>query len=392
MKTPRVVPIVLALTVLAWLGADGAAQPRAPIKVGVFLSLTGPLAPLGAFNKSGVEVAVQEAGGQVGGRKIELVYEDDEGKPDVGLSKIRKLVEQDKVAVVVGPVSSPVALAAREYMVGQGVPWVLTFATAPSLTRELGAPNIFRASWSGEQAQYPSGVYVFQKLGYQRIAVVGLDYVAGRAEAKAFVDGFKAAGGKSVQEIWVPLGAPDAAPFVTQIQPGSVDAVVGAAIWGSDAVRVIRAFEEYGVKGRIPIVVINTAVADGSLLPSLGKTALGLRSYGPYCFGLDTPENRKFVDLFTKHAGKAPGIEAYIGYTAGRVALEAARSVGGNVEDRAAYLAALRKVDYTGPTGRFRFDQNRNALVNIFLQEVRQSGADIFNAPIDLIGREVAQR
>src|SRR3989475_2748790 len=144
MKTPRVVPIVLALAVLAWLGADGAAQPRAPIKVGVFLSLTGPLAPLGAFNKSGVEVAVQEAGGQVGGRKIELVYEDDEGKPDVGLSKIRKLVEQDKVAVVVGPVSSPVALAARKYMVSKGVPWVLTFATAPSLTRELGAPNIFR--------------------------------------------------------------------------------------------------------------------------------------------------------------------------------------------------------------------------------------------------------
>jgi len=120
-----------------------------------------------------------------------------------------------------------------------------------------------------------------------------------------------------VQEIWVPLGAPDAAPFVTQIQPGSVDAVVGAAIWGSDAVRIIRAFEEYGIKGRTPIVVINTAVADGSLLPSLGKTALGLRSYGPYCFGLDTPENKKFVEAFTKHAGKAPGIEAYIGYTAG---------------------------------------------------------------------------
>src|SRR3989442_1123453 len=392
MITTRLIALALTLAVIAGLGGDLAAQPRAPIKVGVFLSLTGPLAPLGAFNKSGIEVAVQEVGGQIGGRKIELVYEDDEGKPDVGLSKIRKLVEQDRVAVVVGPVSSPVALAAREYMVSKGVPWVLTFATAPSLTRELGAPNIFRASWSGEQAQYPSGVYVFEKLGYQRIAVLGLDYVAGRAEANAFVDGFKAAGGKSVQEIWVPLGAPDAAPFVTQIQPGSVDAVVGAAIWGSDAVRVIRAFEEYGVKGRIPIVVINTAVADGSLLPSLGKTAVGLRSYGPYCFGLGTPENRKFVDLFTKHAGKAPGIEAYIGYTAGRVALEAARSVGGNVEDRAAYLAALRKVDYTGPTGRFRFDQNRNALVNIFLQEVRQSGADIFNAPIDLIGREVAQR
>ncbi|PYN97839.1 MAG: ABC transporter substrate-binding protein [Candidatus Rokuibacteriota bacterium] len=392
MITTRLIALALTLAVIAGLGGDLAAQPRAPIKVGVFLSLTGPLAPLGAFNKSGIEVAVQEVGGQIGGRKIELVYEDDEGKPDVGLSKIRKLVEQDRVAVVVGPVSSPVALAAREYMVSKGVPWVLTFATAPSLTRELGAPNIFRASWSGEQAQYPSGAYVYQKLGYQRIAVLGLDYVAGRAEAKAFSDGFKAAGGKSVQEIWVPLGAPDAAPFVTQIQPGSVDAVVGAAIWGSDAIRVIRAFEEYGVKGRMPIVVINTAVADGSLLPSLGKTALGLRSYGPYCFGLDTPENKKFVEAFTKHAGKAPGIEAYIGYTAGRIAMEGAKAVAGNVEDRPAYLAALRAVDYVGPTGRFRFDQNRNALVNIFLQEVRQAGADIFNAPVDVIGREVAQR
>ena len=392
MKTSRALATTLALAVLTWLGSEVVAQSKAPIKVGIFLSLTGPLAPLGAFNRSGIEVASQEFGGQVAGRKIELLVEDDEGKPDVGLSKIRKLVEQDKVAVVVGPVSSPVALAVREYMVSKSVPWVLTFATAPSLTRELGAPNIFRASWSGEQAQYPSGSYIYQKLGYQRIAVVGLDYVAGRAEAKAFSDGFKAAGGKSVQEVWVPLGAPDAAPFVTQIQPGSVDAVVGAGIWGSDAVRIIRAFEEYGIKGRPPVIVINTAVADGSLLPSLGKSALGLRSYGPYCFGLDTPENRKFVDLFTRYSGKAPGIEAYIGYTAGRVALEAAKAVNGNVEDRAAYLKALQNVDYVGPTGRFHFDANRNALVNIFLQEVRQVGSDIFNAPIDLIGREVAQR
>src|SRR5262249_15704759 len=140
------------------------------------------------------------------------------------------------------------------------------------------------------------------------------------------------------------------------------------------------------------IVVINTAVADGSLLPALGKTALGLRSYGPYCFGLDTPENKKFVEAFTKHAGKAPGIEAYIGYTAGRIAPQGARSMPRNVDARPAYPTALRNVDYVGPTGRFRFDKNQNALVNIFLQEVRQAGADVFNAPVDVIGREVAQR
>ena len=85
MITTRLIALALTLAVIAGLGGDLAAQPRAPIKVGVFLSLTGPLAPLGAFNKSGIEVAVQEVGGQIGGRKIELVYEDDEGKPDVGL-------------------------------------------------------------------------------------------------------------------------------------------------------------------------------------------------------------------------------------------------------------------------------------------------------------------
>src|SRR5262249_45010907 len=155
----------------------------------------------------------------------------------VGLTKTRRLIEQEKIDILVGPVSSAVALAIREFVVSKAVPWSLVFATAPQLTRELAAPNLFRHSYSAEQPQYPSGAYVRQKLGCARVAVVGLDYVAGRAEARGFMEGYRAAGGQVVDEIYVPLGAADPAPFVTKIRPEAIDGLVLAGIWAGDAVR-----------------------------------------------------------------------------------------------------------------------------------------------------------
>ncbi len=384
--------ILLAAAIVAGFTTSSAAQPRPPIKVGVLLPLTGPLASLGIVAKAGMEVAFDEVGYQVAGRKITLVVEDSEAKPDVGITKARKLVEQDRIDLVLGPISSAVALAMRDYLASKGTPWFLVFATAPPLTRELKAPNLFRTSWSAEQPQFPAGEYTRQKLGYEKITVVGLDYVAGRAEVGAFLDGLKASGGKVVQEIFIPLGTPDAAPFIARIKPETVDAVVGAAIWGSDAVRFIKGLEEYGVKGRLPIIVTNAAVSGDSMLPAIGRAALGIKSYGAYPYGLDTPENKRFVQTFRKKTGKMTGNDAYAGYICARVALEGLKAVEGKVEETARYLSAARTVEFMGPAGPFRFDRNQNAVTTLYFQEVREAGGEVYNAVVDVIARGASQR
>lgn len=383
---------LLVATLAAGTVTSAAAQAAPPIKVGVTFPLTGPLAALGTLARAGMEFAFEEVGYQVAGRKIVVVVEDSEAKPDVGLTKARKLVEQDRVHLVLGPISSAVALAMRDYMAAKGVPWLLTFATAPPLTRELKAPNLFRSSWSAEQPQFPAGEYVRQKLGYQKIAVVGIDYVAGRAEVKAFLDGFKAAGGTVVQEIFIPLGTPDAAPFIARIKPETIDAVVGAAIWGSDAIRFIKGLDEYGIKGRVPIVVTNAAVSGDSMLPAIGRPALGIKSYGAYPYGLDTPENKRFVEGFRKKTGKMTGNDAYAGYIGARAAIEALKAVEGKVEDVPRYLGALKAVAFTGPAGPFRFDKNQNAVTTLYLQEIREARGELYNAVVDVIARGAAQR
>jgi branched-chain amino acid transport system substrate-binding protein len=272
--------MLLALIPCARAGA------QSPIKVGVLVPLTGPLAGIGIPNRAGLETAFEEVKFQVAGRDVRLLVEDTEGKPDVGLTKARKLLEQEKVDILLGPVSSAVALALREYVVSRGVPWNLIFATAPPLTRDQGAPSLFRSSYSAEQPQYPSGEYVRGKLGFARVAVVGLDYVAGRAEARGFMEGYRAAGGQVVDEIYVPLGAADPAPFIARIRPGAADALVLAGIWGGDAIRFIKALGEYGVKDRLPVIATVSAVAEGTMLPALGKVALGIKSYGVYSAGV----------------------------------------------------------------------------------------------------------
>jgi branched-chain amino acid transport system substrate-binding protein len=350
------------------------------------------MAVSGEFARAGREVALDEAGFMVAGRRVELVVEDTAFRPEVAVTKVRKLVEQDRIHLLLGPQSSAVALAIRDYMVSRGLPWILTVATAPSLTREHGARNLFRTAFSAEQFQYAAGAYVSKKLGYRKVSVLGLDYVGGRAEAGAFMEGFQAAGGEMVQPIWIPQGTSDPAPFITRIRPETTEAVILSAVWGSDAVRVIKGLDEYGLKGRRPVIATYGAVDDGMMLPSLGSSALGMQSYGVYAPGLETPENARFSRLIRDKTGKPANLGAYLGYLQARVAMEALKAVNGEVEDTDRYLKALARVELVGPAGPFKFDKNQNATVNIYFQEVKLVDGQLRNVVLDVVARGVTQR
>ena len=368
-------------------GTDVVAQAqKEPIRIGLLNPISGPLAVNGSEVNEGIKLYWEdEMGGQVAGRPVRLIVEDDEGKPDVGLTKTRKLVESDRVHLILGPVSSAVAIAFRDYLHERKVPTIITQATANNLTNERASPSIFRSAMSSYQQEAAGGWYVSAKLGYKRIAVVGLDYVAGHEQVDGFIKTFMEGGGQSVEKVLMPLGAMDMGPYITRIQnkAGDLDAVV-AILWGPSAPQWLKAYPEYGLKGKLPLLSLGETVNE-TYLRSVGDAALGIVSWLSYAPGLDSAENKRFVQAFQRKYKKDPVYNNHLGYLAGRSAGEAIKAVNGNVEDGARFLEAVRKVRFEAPGGPFRFDEKQNAIIPTYIRRVEKVGGKLQNTVIDVV-------
>jgi branched-chain amino acid transport system substrate-binding protein len=381
----RSVLIALSLLVAATPGAFAQAS-REPIKIGLLNALTGPLAVNGSEINEGIKLYFEdEMGGQVAGRPVRLIVEDSEGKPDVGLTKTRKLAESDRVHMILGPVSSAVAVAMRDYVHERRVPVIITQATANSLTAERASPSIFRSAMSSYQQEAAGGWYVAAKLGHKRIAVVGLDYVAGHEQTDGFIKTFMESGGQSVEKVLMPLGAMDVAPYITRIQSkaGDLDAVVGI-LWGPSAPQWLKAWQEYGLKGKLPLLTLGETVSE-TYLRTVGDAALGIVSWFTYSPVLDNAENKRFVPAFNRKYRKDPVYNNHLGYLAARAAGEAIKAVNGNVEDQARFLDALRRVRFDAPGGPFRFDDKQNAVIPTYIRRVERVGGKLQNTTIDVV-------
>jgi branched-chain amino acid transport system substrate-binding protein len=384
---PALVISLASLLAVAGLVATARAQAaREPIKIGVLNATTGPLAVNGTEINEGIYLYWQdEMANQVAGRPVKLVVEDSEGKPDVGLTKARKLVESDKVQLILGPVSSAVAVAMRDYVHGRKIPVIITQATANQLTADKASPFIFRSAMSSYQQEAAGGWYVSAKLGHKKIAVVGLDYVAGQEQTEGFIKTFMEGGGQSVDKVLMPLGAMDVAPYITKIQSKAqdLDAVVGI-LWGPSAPQFLKAYEEYGLKGKVPLLTLGETVNE-TYLRSVGDAAIGIVSWFSYSPVLDTPENKRFVQAFNQRFKKDPGYNNHLGYLAAKAAGEALKAVGGNVEDQARVLETLRRVRFEAPGGAFRFDDKQNAVIPTYLRRVEKVGGKLQNTVFDVV-------
>jgi branched-chain amino acid transport system substrate-binding protein len=359
---------------------------KEPIKIGLLNPITGPLAVNGTEINEGIKLYWEdEMGGQVAGRQVRLIVEDSEGKPDVGLTKIRKLVESDRVHLILGPVSSGVAVAIRDYVHERKVPTIITQATANSLTADRASPSIFRSAMSSYQQEAAGGWYVAAKLGHKRIAVVALDYVAGHEQADGFIKTFTESGGQSAEKVLMPLGAMDMGPYVTRIQSkaGELDAVV-AILWGPSAPQWLKAWSEYGLKGKLPLLCLGETVSE-TYLRSVGDAALGTVSWFSYSPVLDSAENKRFVQAFNRKYRKDPVYNNHLGYLAGKAGGEAIKAVNGNVEDQARFLEAVRKVRFEAPGGAFRFDEKQNAIIPTYIRRVEKVGGKLQNSVIDVV-------
>ncbi|BAS28006.1 ABC transporter substrate-binding protein [Limnochorda pilosa] len=361
--------VVLTAFVVALLLAGPATAQSDPIRIGVLLPYSGVYTSLGENITAGLELFLEETGYTAAGRRLELVKQDTQGDPRQGLPKVRQLVERDRVDLLVGVVHSGVAAAIRDYVHARRIPLVIANAGDPSLTRDPArrSPYIFRVSFANGQYEYLLGRYAYEVLGYRTVVVTAPDYSAGHDKAGAFKQYFEQAGGRVVQEVYPPLGTNDFGPYLAGLQQADA---VWAFFAGTDAVRFVQQYQEFGLKERMPLIGAGDMV-DEAYLDEIGEAALGTVTSLHYSPLVETPENRSFVEQYRGRYGETANQFAYQGYLAARVIAEAIEGVGGRVEETDAFLEALRAVTFTGPAGPFRFDPtSQNVVFNVYIRRV----------------------
>jgi len=379
--------VVWLVGLLLAAGYDAWAQ-KIPIRVGVLYPLTGVYSGPSKDGVNGTKLAFDEVSNEIAGRRVELLIEDDQAQPDVALTKTKKLVERDRVHVLMGIIWSPNAVAVRDYVHAGKTPLVLSEAAVRPITQEARSPNIFRTSFASGQTTRPFGVYVCDKLGYKRLVAIGFDSVFGREQADFLESGCAEAGGKVIQKIFAPVGTPDFAPYLAQITQANPDAVW--AIWsGAAAIRFLQQYGEFGLKAKYPLVGFG-ALTDETVVKAAGDAALGVITEYFYTPALETPENRRFVQAYRQKYGEEPGVFSAGGYTAARVIREAAKAINGEVEDTEKFLRALRGVRFEDPRGPFRFDAFQNSILNVYIRKVERVDGRPVNKVLDTL-REVEQ-
>ena len=357
---------------LAWASPAPAADP---LKIGVMMPTSGVFAVLGQRQLNGMRFAIEEAGGEVAGRKIEMLHEDTEGKPDVGLAKARKFVLSDKVDVTAGIINSAVALAVAPYLSSQRVPLVISNASTDLLTGEKCDRYVYRVSYSSSQITEPIGIWM-AKNAPKSIYILGSDYVAPHEYIAAFKKGYLAGGGNLLGETYTPFArTQDYGPYISQARsanPGAIFAVYFAA----EALLFVKQYESFGMKATIPLYG-PIGLTPPVLRTAQGLAAAGVTSPSNYVAELDTPENRAFRAAYRKAYNEDPEEFSVMGYDTMRFIFEAVKARGGDTKDRPAFAAAIEQVAYTGPRGPMRMAKNHQATQNVYIVKTVPKGDEV---------------
>jgi branched-chain amino acid transport system substrate-binding protein len=357
----------------------------APIKIGVVLPYTGVYAVLGESITQAMEMVFARENWTVAGRKIEMVKEDDEMKPPVGIRKTEKLIDSDKVDILTGPVHSGILMGMRDKVHNSKTILIVSNAGADAIARERCSKWIFRTSFSNWQPCQPMGGWVAKNVS-KEVFLTAPNYQAGKDMMNAFKETFIPAGGKVVDEDYPKLGETDYAPYLTKIKQSGAKAVF-AFYSGTDAVNFVKQFASFGLKQSIKLTGAGF-LTEPDVLPAQGAAALGVVTGHFYTPLLDNAANHRFVkDFREKYFGKMPDGFACQGFDTAEVIVRALKAVNGNTQDKDKLVAAIEKVEFDSPRGRFRFDPKTHNVIQpfIYVREVREVYGGLNNVPIDKV-------
>jgi len=357
----------------ALLLAAGPAQVPAwaqqkTIKIGFVSTFSGPVAAIGNDMRNSFELALDHMGRKMGGLPVEVIYEDDTFKPEIGLQKTQKLIESDKVDFIAGYIWSNVLLASLKPIVDSKTFLVISNAGPSQIAGELCSPTVFSTSWQNDQTPQAMGQYMNQK-GVKTVFLIGPNYAAGKDMLAGVASTFK---GKVIgQELTTWPSQLDFSAELSKAKAAKPDAIF-VFYPGAAGVQFLTQYSQAGLKGTIPLYTAFTI--DELSLPRQKELALGVPGAQEWVNDLPNEANKKFVADYIKKYSSRPSFYGAQSYDSANLIASGVAAVKGNLTDKVALQKALEKANFKSVRGSFKFGNNHVPIQNFYLQDVVKQG------------------
>ncbi len=361
--------------------ASNASQTQT-IKVGIIYPLTGLMAMTGERMVTAVKFAFDEVGYKIGGKTIEVVVEDATDSPDGAMDKTKKLVQSDKVCMVIGPLTSVTKMAIAPFLSQQKIPHI---TSAPISLKIADYPWSFSAGGSNYQHPSAMATYAFKKLGIKSVTGITSDDVDGHDFFTGFKNTFTKLGGQVIQEQYAPRGTTDFAPYFSAFK--KADAVAG---WfsGADGAQYLIQYHQFGVDKNMPLVAIFMGsffqpIILNRLPPDVADSLVGEYTPTQWSSYLDDAASKKFVESYKSKHNIVPEEVESSAYLGGEVAVKALQATNGDTNPDALYKALLA-LDFISPEGRISFDQQtRLAVRTVYIAKIDKKDGKYVTVPVE---------
>ncbi|MGA8615521.1 MAG: ABC transporter substrate-binding protein [Xanthobacteraceae bacterium] len=347
--------------------APAAAQEE--LRIGFIAPTTGPFAQVGADMLNGFNMYLEKVNSDFGGAKVKLIVEDSQAKPDLAVTKARKLILEDHVQMFVGGVLASEGYALAPVSTELKTVYISSIAAADDLTqRQLGNyPLFIRTGWTSSQPNHPYGQWACDQ-GYKKVVAIAADYAFGYEQVGGFQKAFEDCGGKIIQKIWPPLGTKDFGPYIPTIK-ADADAVFSLMV-GPMALQFPKQIRDSGYTK--PILGGGTSY-DEAALPFMGDEAIGDFSALQYSAALQTPENEAFVKAFRAKYGKVPSYFSESNYTTAMMIEDVMKQTHGKWPGAGEFIAKMAALKVNAVRGPVSFDEMRNPVQNIYIKKVEKT-------------------
>lgn len=372
-------PCIALISTLALAGISGAATAADSIKIGFLSTLSGPASPPGIDQRDAFQLAMKTLGGKIGGLKAEVEIVDDQFSPDAAKQGVERLLKRDKIDVLTGVTYSNVMLAVAPSVFANKTILVSSNAGPAQLAGKECSPYFFSASWQNDAPHEAAGKYM-QGKGYKKVAVIAPNYPAGKDAVTGFKRFYK---GEIATEMFPKLGQLDFAVEIAKLRDAGVDAMFYFLPGGMG----VNFAKQYAAAGMDPKIarVYQSYDADQQML-TIGNLIEGIVNTGQWSYDIDNAQNKRFVADFIKEYGRMPSTYASQAYDVPFLLDSAVKAIGGKIEDREAFIAAIKKADFKSVRGGFKFASNHFPIENEYARVVtKQADGTYVNKMLETV-------
>ena len=338
------------------------------LRIGYIAPVTGIFAQVGKDMVDGFQLYLAEHNNKLGGMDVKFIVEDDQGKPDAGVTKAKKLVLQDKVHMFIGGLLASTGYALAPVSTAEKTLYISSVSSADDLTQRqlVKYPYFMRTSWTSSLPHHPLGQWACDN-GFKKVIIIAADYAFGYETAGGFQSAFEACGGKVIQKIWPPLGTKDFGPYIPTFK-ADADGIFTTMV-GPMALQFPKQLRAAGNKTKI----LGSGVSyDEFVLPFMGDEVIGDVSALHYSAAIDTPANQTFVKAYRAKFGKVPGYYSENNYTTAMWIDKAIQKAGGKYPGPEEFIKLMASIKLDAPRGPVELDDMRNPIENVYIKKVEK--------------------